>query len=113
MAGAAAPGPSPPGATPRIRSDRLVPPERRAALLLAELADDVVERALELLGGGGDRALERARLVAHGDRLVAGDPRLHQAALVAVARLVRVRVVELDDHADDLLAEPAEGPLDL
>src|SRR4051812_44519459 len=81
----------------RTGSDRLVTPVRGAALLVAQFAEDMVERPFQLLGGGAEGGLEGGRLVAHRDRLVVGDARLHQAALVAIAGLVAVGVVELHD----------------
>jgi hypothetical protein len=51
-------------------------------------------------------------VVAHGDRLVAGHTRFHQAAIVAVARLLAVVVAEVDFHPTDMLAKPVEGGAD-
>jgi hypothetical protein len=51
--------------------------------------------------------------MAHADRLEAGKPCLHDAALVVVARFrAAALVAEVDFHARDSVAEPPKGALD-
>ena len=63
---------------------------------MADLVERMLERPRGLVRGLRDRDLDPGRLGMNRDRLMAGGPRLQADALVGIAALVAVHVLDME-----------------